>query len=140
MSAQKAEINQMELGFKSEGQRSCGRVWAPLPVVMVWGPVRPCRLESVSGAPRPMRDRFKASGGAHKVMDRIRRRYRRQHGRHADWKRYVARLVGVSEYTVGAWRVGTMRPTPERMKMIRRICADLGRKKVKSLKPEIKGA
>lgn len=66
--------------------------------------------------------------GAYRVMDRIRRRYRQRFGRRADWKGYVAEIVGVSEYTVAAWRVGTQRPMAERMALLRQICKDLGRR------------
>ncbi len=68
--------------------------------------------------------RFQASSD---VMNRIRRRYRERFGRQADWKGYVAGLVGVSAYTVGAWRVGVQRPTAERARLLRGICRDLGK-------------
>ena len=67
---------------------------------------------------------FRSASG---VVKRIRRRYRRQFGRQADWKGYVASLVGVSVYTVGAWGVGVQRPTVERARVLRRICAELGK-------------
>jgi hypothetical protein len=69
--------------------------------------------------------RFQASSD---VMNQIRRQYRERFGRQADWKGYVAGLVGVSAYTVGAWRVGVQRPTVERARMLRGICEELGEK------------
>jgi len=61
------------------------------------------------------------------VVQRIRRRYRQRFKRADGWREYVAAIVGVAPSTVGAWRVGTMRPTPERAKKLREICRELGR-------------
>ncbi len=60
-------------------------------------------------------------------MNRIRRRYRKRHGRYADWAGYVAGLLGVNPQTVGEWRVGTMRPSPDRLKMLRIVYEEFRR-------------
>ena len=61
------------------------------------------------------------------VVQRIRRRYRQRFKRADGWREYVAAIVGVAPSTGGAWRVGTMRPTPERAAKLREICRELGR-------------
>lgn len=60
------------------------------------------------------------------VVRRIRRRYRQRFKTDEGWRDYVAGIVGVTPYTVGAWRVGTMRPTPERAEKLRQVCRALG--------------
>lgn len=62
------------------------------------------------------------------VVERIRRRYRRRLGARAKWREYVAGRVGVSTQTVGAWRMGTQRPSPERKAKLLEICRELGRR------------
>lgn len=61
------------------------------------------------------------------VVERIRRRYRRRLGPRAKWREYVAELTGVSAQTVGAWRSGTVRPSPERKAKLLEICRELGK-------------
>ena len=61
------------------------------------------------------------------VVERIRRRYRRRLGPRAKWREYVAGLVGVRAHTVGAWRGGTQRPSPERKAKLLEICRDWGK-------------
>lgn len=61
------------------------------------------------------------------MAQQIRRRYRQRFKRADGWREHVAAIVGVAPSTVGAWRVGTMRPTLERAAKLREICRELGR-------------
>mgnify|MGYP003879633641 CR=1 FL=1 len=67
------------------------------------------------------------------MLRRIQRRYRERFKQRHGWREYVAAIVGVSTHTVGAWKVGTMRPTKERTALLRAICRDMcGRRRARS--------
>lgn len=75
----------------------------------------------------PARPRSKWSRAPSDVLLRIQRRYRKRFKQRHGWREYVAAIIGVSPHTVGAWKVGTMRPTKERAARLRKLCRDLGR-------------